>query len=37
MEALIGVMVAGIFVGDFVLRAWREAEWKRAARRWRDE
>jgi hypothetical protein len=29
---IIGVMIAGIFVGDLVLREWRQAAWKRANR-----
>jgi hypothetical protein len=33
VEIFIGVMVVGIFVGDFVAREWRQNEWKRARHR----
>jgi len=30
MEILIALMIVGIFVGDFIVREWRQNEWKRA-------
>jgi hypothetical protein len=37
MELFIGMMVVGIFVGDFAVREWRQNEWKRALRREQNE